>query len=116
LEIVRNRRLLSEEACDELQGMMRRFVEFEKLESEDEDLVLQAPEEFLDPIMATLMRDPVLLPTSRTIVDRSTISRHLLSDPSDPFNREFLSMDMLEPQEDLKRRIEEYIASKRKKE
>lgn len=103
LEIVRNRRLLSEEACDELQGMMRRFVEFEKLESEDEDLVLQAPEEFLDPIMATLMRDPVLLPTSRTIVDRSTISRHLLSDPSDPFNREFLSMDMLEPQEDLKR-------------
>ncbi|GJQ12331.1 hypothetical protein GpartN1_g4122.t1 [Galdieria partita] len=114
LDIVHRRRLLSDEECHELQLMMKRFREFEKLESEDEDLIQNAPEEFLDPIMATIMKEPVLLPTSRTIVDLSTISRHLLSDPSDPFNREFLSMDMLQPQEDLKRRIEEYIASKKK--
>ncbi|GJD11072.1 Probable ubiquitin conjugation factor E4 [Galdieria sulphuraria] len=115
LDIVHRRRLLSDEECHELQLMMKRFQEFEKLESEDEDLVRNAPEEFLDPIMATIMREPVLLPTSRTIVDLSTISRHLLSDPSDPFNREFLSMEMLQPQEELKRRIEDYIASKQKK-
>ena len=34
--------------------------------SEDGDV----PEEFLDPIMQTLMEDPVLLPDSRTVIDR----------------------------------------------
>ena len=41
----------------------------------------QIPSEFLDPLMATLMEDPVLLPTSsRMIMDRANIVRHLLSD------------------------------------
>jgi hypothetical protein len=34
-----------------------------------------APEEFYDPIMATLMEDPVELPDSHTIIDRITISK-----------------------------------------
>lgn len=51
----------------------------------------------IDPILSTLMRDPVKLPSSGVVVDRSTICRHLLSDPSDPFNRAPLSENMLEP-------------------
>ena len=50
-------------------------------------LTLEALEEFLDPIMATLMVEPVLLPSSGKVVDRNTISKHLLIDQSDPFNR-----------------------------
>ncbi|KAL9256429.1 putative ubiquitin conjugation factor E4 [Drosera capensis] len=42
----------------------------------------EIPDEFLDPI-----QDPVILPSSRTTVDRSVILRHLLSDSTDPFNR-----------------------------
>jgi len=41
------------------------------------------------------MEDPVLLPTSNTIVDRSTIETHLLSDVVDPFNRQPLTMQMV---------------------
>jgi hypothetical protein len=37
-----------------------------------------APDEFLDPITSILMSDPVMLPSSRKIVDRATIARHLL--------------------------------------
>ena len=37
--------------------------------------------------MGSLMEDPIILPASRTTVDRSTIRSHLLSDPTDPFNR-----------------------------
>ena len=37
-----------------------------------------APDEFLDTIMSHLMVDPVILPSSKKVVDRSTISRHLL--------------------------------------
>ena len=40
-----------------------------------------------DPLMDNIMRDPVTLPSSKMVVDRSTIMRHLLSEPSDPFNR-----------------------------
>ena len=46
-------------------------------QSED-DLMADAPEEFLSAIMGTLMRDPVTLPSSGQTVDRSTIARHIL--------------------------------------
>ena len=63
-------------------------VETRMLQEEEEDEAYgDVPEEFLDPLMYTLMKDPVLLPTSNTVVDRSTIIQHLLSDQHDPFNR-----------------------------
>ncbi len=55
------------------------------------------PDDFLDPLMFTLMEDPVILPTSRTIIDRSTIRSHLLSDPNDPFNRVPLRIEDVKP-------------------
>jgi ubiquitin conjugation factor E4 A len=53
----------------------------------NEEALQNPPEEFLDPILSILMTDPVILPSSKVVVDRTTISRHLLSDQSDPFNR-----------------------------
>ncbi|VDD74246.1 unnamed protein product [Mesocestoides corti] len=50
-----------------------------------------APAEFCDTLMNTLMSDPVMLPGSRSIVDRSTIIMHLLNSETDPFNRQPLS-------------------------
>lgn len=46
------------------------------------------------------MRDPVLLPSSKAILDRSTIKSHLLSDSSDPFNRSPLTIDDVIPGKD----------------
>ncbi len=34
-----------------------------------------APEEYLDPITTVLMEDPVMLPNSKTILDKSTIGK-----------------------------------------
>lgn len=46
------------------------------LQKQTEDEILtEAPDEFLDPIMSTIMSDPVILPSSHTTVDRSTIAR-----------------------------------------
>jgi len=36
------------------------------------------PEEFLDPVLGTIMNDPVTLPNSNVTLDRTTIVRHLL--------------------------------------
>ena len=53
---------------------------------------MQPPEEFMDSLMWFLMSDPVKLPSSGCVVDRSTIKQHLLNDPNDPFNREPLTV------------------------
>jgi ubiquitin conjugation factor E4 B len=50
-----------------------------------------------DPMMCELMEDPVVLPTSGKVMDRKHISRHLLSTPNDPFNRQHLTEEMLKP-------------------
>lgn len=57
--------------------------------------------------MATLMNDPVKLPSGITI-DRPVIVRHLLNSSQDPFNRQHLTMDMLVPDYDLKAKIDEW--------
>ncbi|ELU16797.1 hypothetical protein CAPTEDRAFT_225184 [Capitella teleta] len=76
----------------------------------EEEALADAPEEFLDPIMGSLMSDPVLLPSSGQIVDRATIARHILSDQSDPFNRKPLTMEMVLPAVELKAKIDAWIA------
>lgn len=61
----------------------------------------------LDPLMDTLMTDPVCLP-SGIIVDRPVIVRHLLNTPQDPFNRQLLTVNMLQPVPELLARINEW--------
>ncbi|XP_066493605.1 ubiquitin conjugation factor E4 B [Tiliqua scincoides] len=70
-----------------------------------------APDEFRDPLMDTLMTDPVRLP-SGTIMDRSIILRHLLNSSTDPFNRQTLTESMLEPVPELKEQIQAWMRDK----
>lgn len=83
-------------------------------DAEDETDLGDIPEEFLDPIMSTIMENPVKLPTSGNVMDRDVISRILLSDKLDPFNRAFLSEDMLEDDVELKARITEFRSSRKR--
>lgn len=79
-------------------------------QQDEEDDLIEPPEEFLDPITNSLMTDPVILTTSNNIVDRSTICRHLLSDQKDPFNRSPLTLDMLKPHDELRTKIHAWMA------
>jgi len=71
-----------------------------------------APDEFLDPLTYNLMENPVILPSSHMNIDRRTIEDYLLSNPSDPFNRNPLTKDELIPNDELKKRIDEYKIKK----
>jgi len=64
-----------------------------------------------DPLMDTLMSDPVQLP-SGVVMERPVIIRHLLNSNQDPFNRQELTVDMLVPLPELKKRIEEWRSAK----
>ena len=61
--------------------------------------------------MDTVMEEPVRLP-SGMIVDRPVIVRHLLNSSIDPFNRQPLTLDMLVPQPELQRRIEQWCLAR----
>ncbi|CAG5046070.1 unnamed protein product [Parnassius apollo] len=98
-----------------LQEVANRVSVIAEQKQRDEEILANAPDEFLDPIMSTLMLDPVILPSSRTTVDRTTIARHLLSDQSDPFNRSPLSMDQVKSNTELKEKIHSWIAEKKMK-
>lgn len=90
-------------------------VEEAKVALQAEEDLGEVPDEFLDPLMFTVMRDPVILPTSRTIIDRSTIKSHLLSDAKDPFNRTPLTIEEVIPDPELKARIEAFLVERRSK-
>jgi len=61
------------------------------------------------------MRDPVLLPSSKTIVDRSTIKQHYLSDATDPFNRQPLKWEDIVDAVELKAQIDAFLDERRKR-
>jgi len=116
-QILEKLNLLDSDQIDKFDHMIRVLKEKEQ-EKKDEDKfiseITDIPDEFLDPILGEIMRDPVLLPTSNVIVDRLTITKHLLSDDTDPFNRAKLTKEMLIPQPELKKRIEEFFAEKKR--
>eukprot|EP00277_Geminigera_cryophila_P032949 CAMPEP_0173128094 /NCGR_PEP_ID=MMETSP1102-20130122/58267_1 /TAXON_ID=49646 /ORGANISM="Geminigera sp., Strain Caron Lab Isolate" /LENGTH=507 /DNA_ID=CAMNT_0014038007 /DNA_START=68 /DNA_END=1591 /DNA_ORIENTATION=+ len=56
---------------------------------------VKIPNELLDPLTQQLMKDPVKLPCSGSTMDRSTIMRHLRTNPTDPYTNTALSASNL---------------------
>ncbi|KAL6706155.1 Ubiquitin conjugation factor E4 [Coniothyrium glycines] len=110
-KILQARRLKSDEEIEQWQRMGA-HIQTAKNQADAEEADLgDIPDEYTDPIMATLMDDPVILPTSKQIVDRSTIQSHLLSDPHDPFNRSPLKIDDVLPNHALQAEIQRWKAN-----
>ncbi|KAH9480417.1 Ubiquitin conjugation factor E4 [Psilocybe cubensis] len=108
------RSIKSQTEIDALRAFVNRVEEAKATLEAEEDLG-EVPDEFLDPLMFTVMKDPVMLPSSKTILDRATIKSHLLSDSKDPFNRAPLSIEDVIPVPELKTRIEEFLIERRNK-
>jgi len=64
-----------------------------------------APDEFMDPLMMTVMDDPVILPGSKVTVDRATIMNHLLQNSNDPFDRSPLEASQLKDNVELREKV-----------
>jgi len=116
LDLMINRKLI------ENQQQIERFTSFiNRLSSFVKDDKNVFPDEFPDQfscqITYQLMKDPVTLPASKQVVDRSAIERHLLdhpNDPKDPFSNTKLTSDMLIPNSKLKEQIENFVLEFRK--
>jgi len=112
IQLLRRTQLKTESQLQQLRQFAN-LVEEIAVENHKNALDLDdAPDEFKDPLMDTVMLDPVELP-SGTIMDRSVIARHLLNSNTDPFSRQKLTDDMLIPATELKAKIDAWIATKR---
>ncbi|KAK7469287.1 Ubiquitin conjugation factor E4 [Stygiomarasmius scandens] len=107
------KRGLKTEAELEKLRVLTAMVEEAKLTMEAEEDLGEIPDEFLDPLMFTVMKDPVILPSSKITVDRSTIKSHLLSDSKDPFNRSPLAIEDVVSNTELRERIEAFLVERK---
>lgn len=96
-EILRKWSLKSPEELKKWEILQKKVKEAKEADEQAEEDLGEIPDEFLDPLIYTLMEDPVILPSSRVSIDRSTIRSHLLSDPNDPFNRAPLKIEDVKP-------------------
>ena len=62
VQVLRRFGLLGEEEVDRLEGLGERVQVARLTQAADDDVLGEAPDEFLDPITFDLMTDPVLLP------------------------------------------------------
>lgn len=107
--ILERTKLLPAESIALYQVFVSQVAEAAQSLSNLDETLGEIPDEFLDPLMFTLMKDPVILPTSGYTMDRSTITQHLLNDQSDPFTRAPLTAEQLTPNVVLKATIEQWI-------
>lgn len=108
LDICESRGVLTQ--GEKAQGML--FLRRLENTPEEEELG-EFPEEFLDPLTFGLMREPVVLATSNTRVDRATATMILINDPHDPFTREPMKEADIRDDPDLKARIELWLESRK---
>ena len=103
--------LLTGESMEAFQSLPDAVQAAAKRVAIEDELLSDAPDEYMDALLLTFMKDPVKLPSGH-IVDRSTITQHLLNDPTDPFNRAPLKIEDVEPATDLKERMDQWVADK----
>jgi len=72
----------------------------------------EIPDKFKDPILLTIIKNPVEIPSVEVIVDRYTIYNHLIFNKTNPFTNEELSTTELEiynNKDKVKQRVEAFI-------
>ena len=62
---------------------------------QQEQLTKPIPDKFLDPLLNSIITNPVILPDSQLFIDKSTIIKHLDNNETDPFTRKKLTINEL---------------------
>lgn len=111
IKFLKRENLLPEEKIQDFEEFVQTAESAHRSVIQQVEELGEIPDEMMDPISCDIMKDPVILPSGNT-VDRATITRHLLSDATDPFNRAHLTVDMLKPNVELKEKIQAFLTSR----
>lgn len=111
--VVRAKQIIPESEAIAFEALIARIEKEAEENINLESILGDIPDEFMDPLMSTLMTDPVILPSSKMTVDKAVIQRQLLNLSHDPFDRSELTIDMVKPNTELKAKITAFIEEKR---
>lgn len=70
------------------------------------------PEEFFDPLLATEIKNPVMIPKIDTIFDKSSIMSHLYREQTHPYTRESLTIEDFEEynkKDEVREKIRDFV-------
>lgn len=90
-----------------LRSLVERVEAIREAEAAEEELG-ETPDDYLDPLTAEIMVDPVTLPASGINIDFNTIKQHLLTVQQDPFNRTPLKIEDIKRNDQLRGEIEAF--------
>ena len=82
----------------------------------NKEIEIEYPDEFYDPIMDCVIVEPVFLPSSNTMMEKTVIEKHLLTSDIDPFTRDKLTLETLTDYnnlEEIQQKIKEFIQKKK---
>ena len=114
INVLRKKQLMNIGEINKFEQSLNELVKKFEEKKNVEVMLGDIPTKYLDPIMQTLMTDPVILGKEKNkdnqyVMDRKVIERHLMNNPNNPFNREPLTKDDLVPHTELKNEIDEWI-------
>lgn len=97
---------------DELQNQMKIVVvKIRSIAQNLNEQNIELPEEFYDPLLCTLIKDPVMIPNINQIFDRVSIASHIRSMKTNPLTREPLTIedfDEYQNNEEVKIKINDF--------
>nr|XP_018262826.1 ubiquitin-conjugation factor E4 B [Kwoniella dejecticola CBS 10117]OBR84984.1 ubiquitin-conjugation factor E4 B [Kwoniella dejecticola CBS 10117] len=109
--LLKNRAIMTDAEVAEVVSFTQKVEDMRAtIQMEDER---EVPDEFLERNEAndaSVMKDPVILPVSRVVIDRGTIRTVLLSKEVDPFNNVPLKYEECIPDTELKAKIDAWLA------
>lgn len=112
LQIIKDHRICNEKYISKFHDLIGSLSKkADQISSEDIPLD-EIPEEFLDPLMYTMMENPVTLPSGMNM-DKQVITRYLETNLSDPFTRKPLTVEQLVENSELKAKIAEWKQSRK---
>lgn len=110
-----NRNLVSTDVLDKFEKFINDLDSIKNERDNWNKIIANPPDEFLCALTSDLMTDPVMLPSSHSIVDRKSISEHLtINGNYDPYNRTKLTPNDLIPQVQLKEKIDVWLNERKK--
>lgn len=93
LSILNKKDIIKTLEYDRLNLLNMKITDYSEQHKKKEDI--EIPDELCDPIMSTLIKNPIMLPND-IVMDYEVISRHLLTSKTNPFNREELTIEILD--------------------
>ena len=92
LKFSHSKRLINHHESDQFNNLIKQVSKIKEDIIDLDDQLGEIPDNYLCGIMGTLLKEPVLLPTSKVIVDMSTAKQMLLDEERDPFNKMALKL------------------------